>query len=325
MTLSRGVLEWVFPSQVICCARSPYSTGRPLGAGLVKMSELNDLKRLPEWERETVVEEHGAKEAIYYAIGIGARRSRELHLIYENHPKFQVFPTFCARSSLSALDLENCPGIGYDLRRTLHGEQYIEFFKPIPKEGGIRTESQVVDLLQRGRHMAILCEATCYDNETNEKLAYLQFLIWQLNHYNSKGLIWSNDVIPTEKTPETEPDKILEEELDDNLPSIYRLASGDLNPLHIDPEFSQNLGLEEPIMHGFCTLGVAARMILNEYSEQDYSKMKSIKVKFSAPLLPGAHLAIKTWKGNAGRIHFEAVDLKTDSVVLSESYVDLKP
>ncbi|CAD5230797.1 unnamed protein product [Bursaphelenchus okinawaensis] len=322
---SRELVEWAAPIRLVCCSTQSHA---PIQRrfGTVNMGELNDLKRHEEWDRETLVEEHVEKDAIYYALGIGARRFKELHLIYEKHPNFQVFPTFCASSSLSALDLENCPGIGYDLKRTLHGEQYVQVFKPLPKNGSIRTEARIVDMLQRGRHMAILCEATCYDNKSDEKLAYLQFLIWQLNHYNTKGLRWSNEVIETIQRPDTEPKKVIEEELDDDLPSIYRQASGDLNPLHIDPEFSKNLGLQEPIMHGFCTLGVVTRMILNEYADKDYTKFKAIKVKFSAPVTPGAHLAVSTWRGvEYGRILFEAKDLKTNTVVLADAYLDLKP
>ena len=67
---------------------------------------------------------------------------------------------------------------------------------------------------------------------------------------------------------------------------MYRL-SGDLNPLHIDPSFAQLGGFNTPILHGLCTEGIAIREITQTVADNDVSKIRKIKARFSRPVIPG--------------------------------------
>lgn len=46
---------------------------------------------------------------------------------------------------------------------------------------------------------------------------------------------------------------------DKYLPHRYAGASGDFNPIHIDPEFAQAVGLPGTILHGLYSMGLVAR------------------------------------------------------------------
>ena len=43
------------------------------------------------------------------------------------------------------------------------------------------------------------------------------------------------------------------------LPHRYAGASGDFNPIHIDPEFAKSVGLPSTILHGLYTMALVAR------------------------------------------------------------------
>ncbi len=63
----------------------------------------------------------------------------------------------------------------------------------------------------------------------------------------------------------------------------YAGASGDFNPIHIDPEFGKMVGLGGAILQGLCTLAFASKTVTNWLG--DPGKLKKIKCRFSAPVM----------------------------------------
>uniref|UniRef100_A0A183BZU8 MaoC-like domain-containing protein n=1 Tax=Globodera pallida TaxID=36090 RepID=A0A183BZU8_GLOPA len=156
------------------------------------------------------------------------------------------------------------PGIQFDLSRVLHGEQYIDLFAPFPPDGTqLRSEMRVADVLDKGANALIITEVATFDDRTDEKLSFQQFGIIQ----GGAGGFGGNRTSPAErKVPPVPqgraPDAVLEDKTRLDQAALYRLGSGDLNPLHIDANFSKMAGFQRPILHGLCTLGISCRLIL---------------------------------------------------------------
>lgn len=62
----------------------------------------------------------------------------------------------------------------------------------------------------------------------------------------------------------------------------YAGASGDFNPIHIDPEFGKMVGLGGVILHGLCALGFVANTVTNWTG--DPGKLKKLKCRFASPV-----------------------------------------
>ena len=63
----------------------------------------------------------------------------------------------------------------------------------------------------------------------------------------------------------------------------YAGASGDFNPIHIDPEFGKLVGLGGAILQGLCTLAFTAKTVTDWAG--DPGRLRRIKCRFTAPVL----------------------------------------
>jgi len=72
------------------------------------------------------------------------------------------------------------------------------------------------------------------------------------------------------------------EEVDKYRTIYYAGASGDFNPIHIDPGFGEMVGLGGVILHGLCTLAFAAKTV-TDWSG-DPGALKRLKCRFAMPV-----------------------------------------
>lgn len=126
----------------------------------------------------------------------------------------------------------------------------------------------------------------------------------------------SSEVIPCVPTPKTKPDASMRLTTNQNQAALYRL-SGDMNPIHIDPDFSVLAGYKVPILHGLCTLGMSLRAVLKTYANNDPQLFRAIKVRFTKPVIPGQTLQVDMWKTSNNRILFKTSCVETGQDVLT--------
>lgn len=77
----------------------------------------------------------------------------------------------------------------------------------------------------------------------------------------------------------------LAERLTQDQIDAYAEASGDHNPIHLDPDFARAVGLPSTIAHGLLTLGVAAAEV--ERWAGDLAYLNRVNCRFSAPVPSG--------------------------------------
>ena len=98
-------------------------------------------------------------------------------------------------------------------------------------------------------------------------------------------------------------------------PLIYRL-SGDMNPLHVDPEIAARAGFDRPILHGLCTFGIACRALVDIYCPDDPARLRYMFARFSKPVYPGETIRVETLRCD-GKVRFRARVPERDVVALA--------
>jgi acyl dehydratase len=67
--------------------------------------------------------------------------------------------------------------------------------------------------------------------------------------------------------------------------NAYAEASGDHNPIHVDPDFARSVGLPGTIAHGLLDMGILTEAVARWAG--GYEQVASVTCRFSKPLLPG--------------------------------------
>lgn len=272
---------------------------------------------------EPVTINYEKRDVLLYAVGIGIQ---DLRFVFEGHADFAVFPTFPIRwgSAGAPIDLALVPRSPGPLN--IDAERYLEMVRPLPTEGTVKVTSRLIGVHPRGKGNGFV------ESESNVTDADGNVCVRMVNGSFRRGIEKLGDIEPFEGSgqtfsakiavPETTPDVACEVLIPKNQAHIYRL-SGDYNPLHIDPEAAKFGGFSEPILHGLCTFGHCAQLLLNALCGGDAARFKKIKVRFSSPVFLDDSMQILAWHDGPGRVIFEA--RVNDTVVVSNAYFEYEP
>jgi acyl dehydratase len=263
---------------------------------------------------EPILFEYNWKDVALYALGVGAT-IEELSFVYENSPAgIKVLPSFCVVPAMRAY-----PHVGenIDFSRFLHGEHMIRLYGPLPPEGRILVVGEVKDIFDKGKG-AVYHILVSGHTEEGEHL----FDSYWVNFYVGAGGFGGSPGPRSEilnPPAGVDPDHEFTEIVAENQAALYRL-NGDLNPLHLDPEFARGGGFDRPILHGLCTYGYAARAIVIGALGGDVDRLRSFKARFSNVVYPGDTLTTRFWSASESVI----VEVFTErGVVLSNAVAEI--
>lgn len=262
---------------------------------------------------------YGWKDVVLYALGVGASRDEELAFLYEKHgpkvlPTFAVIPSYPVAEDLFRLAGGNYEGI-------VHLRQDVRLHAPLAPEGTLSTVGTIRGVYDMKRFAQAVFRTESFD----EKGTLVATNDWGILFRFDGGFggekppaeprIKIPDAAPTFEQATTIP---LEQAL------LYRLT-GDLNPLHADPEMAKSVGFDTPILHGLATFGYVGRAVVRHACGGDPTRLLSIGGQFRKPVVPGDTLRV-TGHAEGDRVLLRAsVDSKPDEFVFSNSYAEIGP
>jgi acyl dehydratase len=129
----------------------------------------------------------------------------------------------------------------------------------------------------------------------------------------------STDLKPGDAIPELKvtPDKYL--------PHRYAGASGDFNPIHIDPEFAKAVGLPRNILHGLWMMAQVARGNA-QLADGDPRALKRLSVQFRGMGFPEQELVVTgTVKETDGhRVVIDTVAAQGENQVIRNAEAEIQ-
>lgn len=80
--------------------------------------------------------------------------------------------------------------------------------------------------------------------------------------------------------------------VDQALVTRYALLSGDMNPLHLDPEFAKTTTFGKTIGHGMMTLAFISQS-MREWARDEWDEHGHLRVTFVAPIFVGDEVVVR--------------------------------
>ncbi|MGI8755445.1 MAG: MaoC/PaaZ C-terminal domain-containing protein [Acidimicrobiales bacterium] len=258
----------------------------------------------------------GSKDAILYAIGVGAGAVdplQELAFTTENTSNVdqQVLPTMAVVLGVGGGSAFGSVG-SFNPAMLVHGEQAITLHGPIPVEGEVETVGEITAIWDKGKGAVIEVTSTSTDTSTGQPLftAMMSAVIRGEGDFGGER----GPSGPKNVAPESEPDHTVTYATRSDQALLYRL-SGDRNPLHSDPAFAAIGGFDRPILHGLCSYGFTGRALLHTLCDSDPARFGSMAARFSSPVLPGEALTIKMWDTGEGEATFQTAGADGRTVI----------
>jgi acyl dehydratase len=257
-----------------------------------------------------------------YALGIGAKRDELAYLYEGTKDGIKAYPTFAVIAAFDTI-VELMLKVGGDFATVVHGGQTIRSHRSMPPSGTIETQGTLKGIFDKSKFAQVVLETrSAIGGEP------LFDTTWSLI-YRGAGNFGGPPPPDTSDEPAAPegraPDWTVE---DTTLPEqalLYRL-SGDVNPLHADPDLAAKVGFREgPILHGLCTYGYAARAIIKKAAGGDASRLRLFSTQFRKPVWPGDTIVVQGWNLPGNKIAIVATTKSQSEPVLAHAWAEITP
>jgi acyl dehydratase len=259
------------------------------------------------------------KDVVLYALGVGAKKE-ELDYVYEGRgPK--VLPSFPVVLKFPPM-LDLVAQTGGNLSMVVHGGERVELHAPLAPKGRLVTRASVRAIYDMKRFAQVLVDTKAEDGDGRLVAEMTSSIIFR-GEGGFGGDPPPKATPPVERPRDTPPTFSIEEPTTPEQALLYRL-SGDLNPLHADPEFARSVGFEQgPILHGLCTFGFMVRHVARGACGGDATRVRAFEAQFRRPVWPGDTLVTEGWVVRPGAVAMQVKVKERDEVVIAGAWATL--
>jgi NAD(P)-dependent dehydrogenase (short-subunit alcohol dehydrogenase family)/putative sterol carrier protein/acyl dehydratase len=219
-----------------------------------------------------------------------AQATQDLNPAYEGEGAMTP-PLFAVRLLKDVLfSMVGDDDLGADLMNLVHGEQDMEFLRPLRPWDLCATRAWVTGVEDKSTGQLLRVREEVYAG--GQLAVRVNSSMFIRDPSKRKNKASKKDAAPTEA-----PSATFSEEVKvpvDGGP-LYAEASLDNNPIHTDEEVAKLAGFPGVILQGLCTMAFASKALVSQVAGGDPARLSRLSVRFSKPVLMGDVLTTEGW------------------------------
>ncbi len=286
-----------------------------------------DFHKLKAWDFPVRKERYAANDVRLYALGLNVGQDpmdpRQLrHVAAEPPVTLMTMAAVMCRVG----GWMRAPETGITYEKIVVGGVSLRAHRPLPCEGEVIGTHKVLSIEDKGasRGAIVTVRRTIQDADSGDVLAeFDQATFCRADGGFSNGDGTSDASVATAITPDRTADHIFEHATQPQQALIYRLT-GDMNPLHSDPDVARRAGFERPILHGLATFGIAGWSLISALMPDQPDALRALGCRMSAPVFPGDKLITHIWH-REGDEDFQFETFVGERKVLSHGFGSIIP
>jgi peroxisomal enoyl-CoA hydratase 2 len=201
-----------------------------------------------------------------------------------------MLPTFVTRLRVSFAEA----GLDPEHSQVLHAEEEYSYARPVLAGDILVGRHRVSSIRLSGRMAIMTLEQLCDDPHGDRIVTGKAMLI--VREMPSTGLVTAGPSQvkprPASQRPSL-PALRLDRQVTQELIDAYADASGDHNPIHVNPEVAKAVGLDGTIAHGMLSMAFAGQLLTSWLSglQERGGWISRLRVRFQAMVRPGDTLS----------------------------------
>jgi acyl dehydratase len=286
-----------------------------------------DYAKTREWHSGDIRHAYTTRDTILYALGAGFGAdpldARQCRFIYER--ELAAVPAMAAILATPGFWMRDRAELGIDALKVVHAEQGIRLHAPLPVAGTVIGRSGVTRISDKGEGKGATLHVTkqLFDESGKQLLAETEMVFMCRGDGGFSRAGGGDEAAPApQPLPEGAPDLELDLPTRPDAAALYRL-SGDLNPLHIDPEVAARAGFPRPILHGLATFGAMCNGVLQAFCDHDPARLAALRVRMSSPVYPGETLRLQLWRTGT-QVRFRCTVPAREVVAISHGSAEIR-
>ena len=208
-----------------------------------------------------------------------------------------IAPTMAIVPAWECQDVPVAETVGSEAAaRTLHAEHSFEFIAPLRPGVALTARSRLVEVAIRASGCFVSVATDISDaTAVVDRQRYVVFAAGAVPRTDPARSSQGETVPPAHSRVAAAMSEIMsggsvDERVDQGWATRYAEASGDHFEVHLDRRYAASLGFPGTILHGMCTLAIAARAVREVTGLLSTDSFLRLGARFTAPVFMPAHL-----------------------------------